>query len=94
MSPSELSENQLWLNGLEWLATSSYLSDSPVGIDDDLREECYSELKRNTAIQLFVSNDHVNRPQLKQIINCENFNSFNHLIQVTALILKFAHLLL
>ena len=94
MLPSELSENQLWLNGPEWLATSSYLSDSPVGIDDDLPEQCYSELKRHTAIQLFMSNDHVNRPQLKQIINYENFNSFNHLIRVTALVLKFAHLLL
>ena len=59
-----------------------------------LPEKCYSELKRHTAIQLFTSNDHVNRPQLKQIINCENFNLFNHLIRVTALVLKFAHLLL
>ena len=62
MLPSELSENQLWLNGPEWLATSSYLSDSPVGIDDDLPEECYSKLKRHTATQLFTSNDHINRP--------------------------------
>ena len=93
MSPSELSENQLWLNGPEWLATLSYISDSPVGIDNDLPEECYSKLKRHTAIQLFTSNDHVDRPQLKQIINCENFNLFNHLIWVTPLVLKFALLL-
>ena len=60
MLPSELSENQLWLNGPEWLATSSYLSDSPVEIDDNLPEECYSELKCHMVIQLFMSNDHVN----------------------------------
>ena len=94
MLPSELSENQLWLNGPEWLATSSYLSDSPVEIGDNLTEECYSKLKCHTVIQLFPSNDHVNRPQIEQVINCENYNSINHLSRVTALVLKFAHLLL
>ena len=91
MLPLELSENQLWLNGLEWLATSSYLSDSPVEIGDNLPEECYSELKCHTVIQLFTSNDHINQPQLEQVINCKNYNSFNHLSCVTVLVLKFAN---
>ena len=63
-------------------------------IGDDLPEECYSKLKCHTVVQLFTSNDHVNRPQLEQVINCENYNSFNHLSRVIALVLKFAHLLL
>ena len=76
------------------MATSSYLSDSPVEIGDDLPEECYSELKCLPVIQLFMYNDHINQPQIERVINCENYNSFNHLSHVTALVLKFAHLLL
>ena len=59
----------------------------------DLPEECYSKLKCHTVIQLFISNDHVHRPQFEQVTNCENYNSFNDLSRVTALILKFAHLI-
>ena len=59
-----------------------------------LPEECYSESNYHTVIQLFTFYDHVNQPQIEQVINSENYNSFNHLSHVTALVLKFAHLLL
>ena len=62
-------------------------------IGDDLPEECYSDLKGHT-IQLFMSNDHINRFQLERVFNCENYNSFNDLSCLTTIILKFAHLLL
>ena len=65
-----------------------------MGIGDDLPKECYSELNGHLVIQLFTSNDHINRPQLERVFNCENYKLFNHLSHVTALILKFFHLLL
>ena len=85
LAPLELSMNQLWRNRPEWLV----LTETP---DEDLAvsPECVAEMKMNSVHGLMTSEDSTG---LSQIIRCEDFSSYNHLISVTALVLKFCHLL-
>ena len=77
--------NQLWHNRPEWLV----LTETP---HEDLAvsPECVAEMKINSVHGLMTSEDSTG---LSQIIRCEDFSSYNHLISVTALVLKFCHLL-
>ena len=91
MTASELSKNRLWFNGPDWLCTSQELPDEEMD-NTEVPEECSQEMKsKKAAHSLVVAQGH--GPCIGQIMSCENFSSLHRLLRVTALVLKFVHLL-
>jgi hypothetical protein len=92
MTATELSRNRLWLSGPDWLSECQDLPDEDSDADSEFPEECCQEMKsKKTAHTLVVAQDH--GPRLGQLLSCENFSSLHRLLRVTALVLKFVHLL-
>ena len=92
MTASELSRNQLWLGGPDWLSTCQDLPDEDSYTDTEVPEECCQEIKsKKSAHTLVIAQGH--GPRLGQLISCENFSSLHRLLRVTALVLKFVCLL-
>ncbi len=89
LSPLELSMSALWHNGPEWLVMSSVTDEE----DSTIPLECLAELKcgnLNSAHGLLITEVDV---VVGQIMKCEDFSSYCHLIAVTAVVLKFCRLL-
>ena len=85
-TPTELSTNQLWLNGPTWLYHTLDLTND----DFDLPEECYKELKRRVEQHVLLS---IPSSCLSNIIDCEKYSSLHRLLRVTSLVVKFIHLI-
>ena len=90
LSPLELSANTLWLNGPDWLR------DGDLGGDVEPRTpaECLAEMrvKKRRAVHGLMTT--VDATGINQVINCEDFSSFDRVLAVTTLVLKFCVILL
>ena len=83
ITASELLGSDLWLNGPDWRSTSEdLLEGEEVETTEPLRDEAAHSLLNSSGV-----------PCIGKLINCENFSSLDRLLRVTALILKFTHLL-
>lgn len=90
-SALELKKNNLWLNGPDWLKTPQ---DSAGDTDSDYQipEECQQEMRRqNPGHTLTVTQ--IDGPHIGNLMDCGHFSSFNRLLGVTALVIRFVHVL-
>ena len=91
LTPLQLSQSKLWLEGPEWLRTSSH-SDKTETL---MPEECYSELRKSKIEKTPILLSAENRSSgVEAIIKCEDYSSYRKLINVTNLVFKFCHLCL
>ena len=83
---------QSWLSGPDWLCTSQDLPGKEMDNDAEVPEECHQEMKsKKAAHSLVVAQSH--HPRIGQLMSCETFSSLHRLLQVTAIVLNFVHLL-
>ena len=94
--PSRLSENGLWQHGPNWLRERDAL-ELPDDNEPMMPPECKLEQRAKKShrshsllIPYTCSTPLVN---LRNLINCNDFSSVKHLLQVTALVMKFIQLL-
>ena len=88
LTPLELSVNQLWKNGPEWLKIS--INVAP--LQEEIPELCVAELK--TTSQGVVHNFLTTQsPSIGQFINIRRFSSIHKLYRTTVRVLKFVKLL-
>ena len=83
MTPLELSQNSLWLNGPIWLQNLQEITEL---LDSSLvmPKECQRELKAGNVINMLntIEDQRVN---IAEVINCEQFSSAFRLLKTTAL---------
>ena len=87
LTPIELSVNQLWRNGPEWLKTSINVTPIP----EDIPELCVPELK-STSQGVVHNLLTTQSPSIGQLINIRRFSSI-YKYRTTACVLKFVKLL-
>ena len=88
LTPLELSVNQMWKNGPEWLKTSINVTPLP----EEIPELCVAELK--TASQGVVHSLLTTQPpRIGQLIDIQRFSSVHKLYRATAYVLRFVKLL-
>lgn len=90
LAVTELSVNNLWRNGPQWLREGEFLNAQE---DTLMPEECISEMKaldRKLTLTLLATEE---RPSLSQILDCEQYSTIRRLLRVTAYVLKFIGLL-
>ena len=87
-SAEDLKVNQLWWNGPEWLESS--IENYPVQPSENQleTEECYQEMRREQTT-LLTNNELKGTVDLDTIIDANNFSSYNRLMRVTALVIRF-----
>lgn len=81
----ELSVNQLWREGPEWL---KQISDTPhlESATDIMPEECAQELKATTKSLNLMTTD--SRSTIDDLMNCQNYSTYSKLLRVTAQVLR------
>ena len=90
-SASELSENPLWLNGLDWLCSSEDTSEEPTSLP--IPEDCCTEMRSNDKTHILVVHADHHTCQISELIDIERYSSVHRLFRVTALVLKFINTL-
>ena len=91
MSPLELTDNSLWLNGPDWLYSDSIPEEScPIS---SVPEGCRSEMKRQETTYSLVTGQDPAAPQLSKVIDIERYSSSYSLFRVTGWVFQFLHCL-
>lgn len=81
----ELSTNQLWKEGPEWLRLGTQPpSSNPAA--EVMPEECIQELKVTTKSLSLISAE--SRNTIGDLMTCQNFSTYSRLLRVTAQVLK------
>ena len=88
LTPLQLSQSRLWMDGPEWLKTGE-LSRT---VELQMPELCYSEMKQAEAVHGLLSA--VEPSGIGEVMKCDDFSSFRRLIDITSLVLKFGRHLL
>ena len=85
LTPLELSVNQLWRNGPEWLKTNIAFQEKQELFV--MPEECATELraKSQTAHNLLIAET---LSKLGEIMRCEDYNTLSRLLRVTTYLLR------
>ena len=88
LTPLELSVNQMWKNGPEWLKTAINVTPLP----EEIPELCVAELKITSqgAVHNLLATQ---PPSIGELINIQRFSSVHRLYRTTAYVLKFLKLL-
>ena len=81
----ELSVNQLWRNGPEWLGNRLTPQEETDVVD--MPEECATEMKAKsqTAHSLLAPNS---KPTVGEIMDCKDYSTISRLLRVTAYVLR------
>ena len=82
--PSELSKNDMWLNGPDWLLHKEPEENDP----SQIPQECLTELtrKERQAVGGLLTAENSG---IAQVMNIDEYSSLTHLLSVTAQVLKF-----
>jgi hypothetical protein len=89
-----LINNPIWLYGPSWLSEDIIQTDTASYIcrrEDSVPEECRSEMKINHSVLLAASAAEC-RSQ-SPVLDCEVYSNLQHLLRVTALVMKFLKVL-
>ena len=86
MTPSDLSQNSLWLNGPVWLQTLQETTELPDS-NSVMPKECQQELKATNVInmQTAVEDEGLD---IAEVINCERFSSAFRLLKTTVIVFQ------
>ena len=86
VTPADLEDNDLWINGPQWLGSPS---ESDHTLEEPMPAEYAVELRaedRPATVSLIVTKDSVD---ISQLIDCQKYSSMLKLLQVTTYLLRF-----
>jgi len=86
MTPSELSQNSLWLSGPIWLQTIQETAESS-DFEIAMPKECQQELKARGVTNMLTAIDNQG-VEIAEVINCERFSSAFRLMKITAMVFR------
>ena len=86
MTPSELSQNSLWLSGPIWLQTIQETAELP-DFEITMPKECQQELKARGVTNMLTAIDNQG-VEIAEVINCERFSSAIRLMKITAIVFQ------
>ena len=86
MTPSELSQNTLWLSGPSWLQTLEGIAEGP---DTNLvmPQECQLELKVTSVSNMLIATEDQG-VNIAELINCERFSGTFRLLKTTVMVFR------
>ena len=89
LPPQELSANNLWLDGPDWLSDGYLQGDG----ESQTPAECLIEIRLKDRRAVHGLTTTVDANGIGQVISCEDFSSLDRLLTVTKLVLKFSMIL-